>query len=373
MPIHPQQQEGIRSMGGGDGKEKSKWSQAVPRRRIVVPAAIGIVGLVLGYLAGRWVEIPGDTQWWDIAAQPIATFLAGVGAIGAGYLAFRNGEKSRALDTQHHKETTEGGRESGLRDRYTTAAGQLADDSPAIREAGTYALAALGDDWLRFGDSTGRTDLAFAEIQVCLNLLSSYLRANRQMIEETPTGVQAFNRDEFSVRRSIIRVLGDRNAQWRALVDVWVEAGRLPPDTKHLMIDLEGANLATMHLAGIDLSRQNLSRVNLSGADLFGAKLSGANLQSADLTGRANLHRADLSEAALVHTDLTGARLERTKLTGSLTFGMNISGADVSKADWNLGALPEQTIRYMVWSSKTLWPEGFTPPRTKDEDQAEQF
>ena len=147
--------------------DRNQLGATAQRKQLAVPAGTGLVGLGVGYLTGRFVAVPGSTEFWDIAAQPAATALAGFGAITAGYLAFRNGQKSREQE-----------RESGLRERYTTAAQQLADDNPAIREAGVYALAALGDDWIWYGELTRQPQLGHSELQVCVNLLCSYLRAN---------------------------------------------------------------------------------------------------------------------------------------------------------------------------------------------------
>ncbi|MBJ7323759.1 MAG: hypothetical protein JHC70_15630 [Rhodococcus sp.] len=101
-----------------------------------------------------------DPSFWQIAAQPIATLFAGLGAITAGALAFMNGQRHRQQDALHYRETSIRESEARLRDRYTTAVSQLADESAAIREGGVYALASLLDDWGRLGWS--RVDISRA-------------------------------------------------------------------------------------------------------------------------------------------------------------------------------------------------------------------
>ena len=340
--------------------------------RFAVPAGTGLIGLVSGYIAGRLFAVPGSTQFWDIAAQPVATTLAGAGAITAGYLAFHNGEKSRALDTQHHRETTEGTRESGLRERYTTAAGQLANTSPAIREAGTYALAALADDWMRFGEGTNQTDLAYSETQVCVNLLASYLRANRQMIPVGP-GEPAFEPEEFSVRHSIVTTLGERAQQWRDQAAAWQESGRMKTSIRPLRVNLEGANLAKMNLFGINLAKANLDRTDMSGANLNGANLADTRLHGAKLNWQAKLIRTDLTNAILTGADLTGADLRQTNITGAIMHRANLSGANLHRVTWNPDSR-RLALASVIRDSETIWPEGFTPPLPrKDENQLELF
>ncbi|WP_160098551.1 pentapeptide repeat-containing protein [Rhodococcus sp. T7] len=318
------------------------------------------MGLGFGYLAGRVVTVPGSTQLWDIAAQPIATALAGAGAIGAGYLAFHNGEKSRALDTEHHKDTSERDREADLRKRYTTAASQLADESPAIREAGTYALAALADDWIRFGESTSQEELAYSEIQVCVNLLCSYLRANRRMLDEDSRGPdqRVFDAGEFSVRTSIAMVLGDRAPQWREQGQKWRSVDRLN-NNRSLRVDLSGANLADMKLARLDFSGAEIQGADLSHANLAGANFSGAKMHRVKLTRKPFMIESNLSDARLGGADLSGARLHKVNLTRAWLINANLSGADLRTAIIDSS---ERSLMAAIWDEGTIWPEGFEIP-----------
>lgn len=88
---------------------------------------------------------------------------------------------------------------SRLRDRYTATASQLGHESPAIRLAGAYALAALADEWL--ARYAGGHVTARAEAQTSIDLLCAYMRTPR----DTPTDTVAAA--DLEVRQSIIRII----------------------------------------------------------------------------------------------------------------------------------------------------------------------
>ncbi|WP_009475903.1 pentapeptide repeat-containing protein [Rhodococcus sp. JVH1] len=365
-------------------------------RRIGVPVSTGIAGLAGGYLIGRLFAVPGSTQIWEVAAQPLATALAGAGAITAGYLAFHNGEKSRSQDAHHHKEKAERDREADLRERYTTAAQQLADSSPAIREAGVYAVAALADDWIRFGELTGRGSLAASGAQVCVNLLCSYLRASRRLVDRIS---DAPDPDEHAVRASIIEVLGKQSIDWRLEVGDWLKAGKV--GVRSLIAvdlsraDLSGARLYEADLRGVrflgaDLSHAILLKARLDGAKLEDANLSDAKLNEARLDG-ASMMEVDLTGAHMRHVSLRGAELVRAKLVGAYMTGANLDGSNLHGAilqgarlggatltDANLrganlvganlmgvdltgAALAGADVTGVLVDDDTTWPDGFTP------------
>lgn len=95
-----------------------------------------------------------------------------------------------------------------LRERFTTAAGQLGNDAPAVRLAGIYAMAGLADDWLQREQPE--------EAQCCIDVLCAYIRTPRR----TRTDEDA--RADLEVRQTIIRTItnrlqpGDRTTRdWR--------------------------------------------------------------------------------------------------------------------------------------------------------------
>ena len=355
-----------------------------------------MAGCGVGAVLGRVIAVPGPTTFWEIAAQPAATVFAGIGAISAGLFAYGNGERSRAQEARHHQDARIAERESGLRDRYTTAATQLSDDHSAVREAGVFAVAALADDWLRFGLLTGQAELAQSELQVCVELLCSYLRANRRIEAEEhgastapayrSVGYPSNNStrpvisEERAVRNSIAGVLRDRGRRWSAHPLV---SSELPIDLAFADLTgcrLDSANLGRAMLVGVNFTAASLEVARLSVADLTHANLSGAELTNAKLDnsemGHANLSDADLSRATLIgafmcEANLTGADLRHADLTAADLAGANLTGADLTNAtfgdtdlcganltDATLGDIDLDDIRY---DSTTIWPIGFAP------------
>ncbi|MFB8281211.1 pentapeptide repeat-containing protein [Nocardia colli] len=322
---------------------------------------IGLVGTTVGGgVAGFSAALLFGVQAGF--SQPLATFLAGAGALSAGVLAYVNGERSRDLSKRQHEADTKRERErhqtdmdrererhaedsrraqvSTLRDRYNAIAAQIADDSAAIRQAGVYALTALADDWHAFGEDDER--------QVCINLLQWYLRV------PFPVGDEPAKRDlsEREIRETIVGIFCERRLRPPDDPKSWAQAfiglgqASLPYCVLPLInltgilmrgADLTGAEMAVAKLHGVDLAHANLTGAKLHGADLTGANLTGANLTDANLTG-ANFSGAHLAEAILTRTDLRAANLE--------SMSLNVTLAQFSSAvhDWD-----------------TRWPARFRP------------
>ena len=109
----------------------------------LIATACALLCVLCGFAIGSLFEL-GETAW-RVSAQPIATVLAGLGALAAGLLACFNGVRLRELQSEQHRSDSVRDREARLHERYSTAAAQLADASPAIREAGEEAGIAPGD------------------------------------------------------------------------------------------------------------------------------------------------------------------------------------------------------------------------------------
>lgn len=75
-------------------------------------------------------------------AQEWGPVIASIGVVAAALIAYTVALLNRRQTEKHW-------RTANRQDRFTTIATQLADDSPAVRIAGVYALEALTDDWLK--------------------------------------------------------------------------------------------------------------------------------------------------------------------------------------------------------------------------------
>ncbi|MET3642772.1 uncharacterized protein YjbI with pentapeptide repeats [Prescottella equi] len=154
----------------------------------------------------------GLTQAW-------ATVIASLGVLGSGLLVWRSNKKARELASVHFHETHELAVTRGLRERFTTIAGQIADPSPAVRIAGVYAMGALADDWIK--------RRSMSEAQACVNILCAYLRApysvdairgDNEVKRVVSTTLRnrvveehlEFRQDDLEVRRCIVQTIAKR-------------------------------------------------------------------------------------------------------------------------------------------------------------------
>lgn len=153
--------------------------------------------------------------------------------------------------------------ERALRERFVTTVNLLSDPAPINRQAALFALGALADDW----DSFGKPD----EVQVCVEVLTGYLRAPRSgemllpLSEEEHWQLEGLDRranqrtapQEVSVRQAGYTVIRnhlreDANPRW---------TGR--------QVNLSGAEIDfPVSLQGITLDRRG--HLNLARARVFG-------------------------------------------------------------------------------------------------------
>ena len=124
-------------------------------------------------------------------------------------------------------------------------------------------------------------------------------------------------------------------------------------------LDLSGAALSGIRLAGADLSHDDLSGADLTTANLHRADLSGTNLQAAHLwrsnvsygnlagarLGGCSLGRANLSNSSLQLADLRGADLSFSNLEYANLEGANLAGADLGEADLSWAFLARANLR----------------------------
>jgi hypothetical protein len=264
-------------------------------------------------------------------------------------------------------------REGQLTERFTSAVGQLGDQSMDVRLGGIYALERIAVDSKR-------------DRQTAYEVLCAYVRQHApfQPPSEPPAPASPPTSDDsrggtdglaagVAAKGQLAWERGQRPplrvqaADVQAAVSVLGRRLRVPGhDNLDLSrVDLRRANLREARLPSADLHYSDLSGADLSGADLRLVDLTGTCLAAAALIG-ANLHQADLrtgilwyvrlDDADLRGTDLTGAdlsgaRLLRTRLEQADLRGADLSGTELSSVHLD-GAVADPT---------TIWPERFDP------------
>lgn len=259
-----------------------------------------------------------------------------------------------------------------LRGRFTVAATQLADPSPAIRLAGVYSLIALADDWTTHDNTTER--------DVCVALLLSYLRAPQT--DPEPDDDDAL--PHLHVRETIVRQVAkrtqlptDKPRSWRSVEGVSFARCDLR------RLDLRGAQLDGFDFTFALMHEVKLTDATLTGSTLVGAKLADAVLFRASLR-RANLRRARCSGARFTGADLTEARASSADFTGAsfstaVLTKAKLGGANFANASFvgttMLGAflrraknLDYALLDEVQYDDETVWPADFTPPPPFDPD-----
>ncbi|MDX3190286.1 hypothetical protein PV458_17900 [Streptomyces sp. MN03-5084-2B] len=139
-------------------------------------------------------DVPQMLDLFKIALSVVAGF-GGVVLLAVNY------RKQRVAEDDHDLDVDRAAREVVQRfnERLSSAAEQLAHNSPAVRLTGVYALAGLADDW---DDKR----------QVCVDVLCGYLRVSRD----------ADKPGEAEVRKAVLRTIRERVAEtarpsWRSL------------------------------------------------------------------------------------------------------------------------------------------------------------
>jgi uncharacterized protein YjbI with pentapeptide repeats len=309
-------------------------------------------GMLFGWVA--WVQSHQPAPWHDPhgwrawmshadgqamvdAAHTSVAGLAVLGIGGAALVAYRRQDIAERthevaasqlqldsqkydLDRDRHQLETDrrtDDQERELRTRFTTIAEQLGSTNYAVRHAGAYALAALADDWHRFGRDNER--------QVCVDLLCAQLRSPRSPNEPLTAATAIRDMDnDLEVRRTMIALIRSHRPLTADGSDNW----------KSCLIDLSGANLSTFNLVETDLSAAILDGANLSQAKLRGADLSNAKMYRTTLSG------ADFSHAVLTGANLFGAHVPTEPTEDAWRNQVTFSGAQMRRATMQKVTLP---------------------------------
>lgn len=259
-----------------------------------------------------------------------------------------------------------------LRGRFTVAASQLADPSPAIRLAGVYSLIALADDWTTHDNTTER--------DVCVALLLSYLRAP----QTDPAPDEVGSRPHLHVRGTIVRQIAKRSQ----LPEEEPRSWRSVEDMSFARCDLRRLDLRGARLDGCDFTFALMHEVKLTDATLTGATLVGTWMTDAVLLRaslrRTNLRRARCSGARFTGADLTEARTSSADFTGAsfsaaVLTKAKLGGANFAKAIFAGTTMHGAFLRRaknldyalldeVQYDNETVWPADFTPPPPFDPD-----
>ncbi|WP_410637586.1 hypothetical protein [Amycolatopsis sp. lyj-346] len=210
---------------------------------------LGVAVLVAGGAAGGllwflgWPQLPASRQF-DVGQlldllKITLSVVAGFGGVVLLAVSYR---KQRVAEDEHALAVQRADREvvQKFNERFGSAAEQLANESPAVRLAGVYAMAGLADDWAD-------------KRQVCVDVLCGYLRITRE------------GDGEIEVREAILRVIRDRTTgSWSAL------------DFDFTGVTMENADFARRRFAG---------EVLFVGAEFAGGKVDFADafLQSSSV------------------------------------------------------------------------------------------
>lgn len=268
------------------------------KSRLSGAVALGLLSVVLVASVVWWLlglaQSP-DLNPWDEDKPPdlfemaraTATITAIIGAGVGVVLAYRrqktNEESGRIAVEKHEREAI-----TALRERFTTAAGQLGDSSTAIRLAGVYAMSALADDWIA-KDKVN-------EAGVCVDVLCAYIRSPRQAFltagtHQSPAELNEARANDFAaeteVRRAIITVCRDHLRAGDAGRAAW--AG-LAFNFKRATVDFT-FNLSQCDLRRVDFKATHFrGRASFSGSTLGDLPLfesvtfsDGVNLQQATI------------------------------------------------------------------------------------------
>ncbi|MBF6339178.1 pentapeptide repeat-containing protein [Nocardia abscessus] len=256
-------------------------------------------------------------------------------------------------ERERHDDDTRRAHEVALRDRYTAIAAQLAHDSPAIRQAGVYALSALADDWHAFGEDQER--------QVCIDLLQWYLRVPFPGPDDSAKP----DLPEREIRQTIVGIITERRHRPlddpRSWASNLISLKQVSLPRCRLHVNFPDTDLTGADLTGADLSETNLVGANLSEATLAGADLTYANLYSAKLT-RADFTHANLAGADLTYANLHGAKLAGADVSRAYLHRADLTAVDLAGTDLSEAYLADANLVSVLNSESAIWPDGLMVP-----------
>ena len=128
----------------------------------------------------------------------------------------------------------------------------------------------------------------------------------------------------------------------------------------------DGMDLFDFHapgaiLPGMHMVRGSLFQASLAGANLQGATLTRVDMQRADLSG-ADLRGATLTTIEAVQADFTGANLRGAIFRGDVDLRQaRMAGADLCGADLSQASVERSSWEGVIACDRTIWPAGSAP------------
>ena len=360
----------------------------------IAAAIVAALVLLPPLIAPELPDAQAQFEVRDRARLTVATIVGGLILLASVWMSWR---RASALEKQ--VATAQLGQ---ITERFTRAIDQLGavrpDNAvaPEIRAGGIRSLERIA----------GESEDDFWPI---LDILSAYLRSASRTPDRDDWLVFAPRAQEIRSRMDVAFTIEaitrlwptERTANHRPLNLVGAFVPRVMLAGKHL----QGADLTRAHLKEADLGGSNLEDTRLDGANIEGAILQRANLRAASLAGTflggANLSFANLQGAFLQGADLDGvmlwgatlenanvgsASLQSADLGSVNAYGANFRGANLSGANFRRARLRDANLRDADLRNadlrgadlrgasfdgancgeQTRWPEGFDPPVTPE-------
>ncbi len=276
----------------GRGSTSPMWLALGGTLTLAVTIAAAVTYLGLHYLHFREFrpepELSAATLY-DLLKVAFAV-AAGIGAVVALVTAYR---RQRITEFAEQREGTR-----LFNERFTAAAGQLGDESPAVRLAGVYAMASA-DDWAE-------------RRQTCVDVLCAYLRMpyEPEPASDPPEAGWSAYRAAREVRHTVIRVI---------TAHLQPDSSRAPTlkDWRGLNLDFTAAVLDGGDFSGAEFtSTVSFASAQFTGGiiDFSGAKFSGTtNFMGSKFAGsNVSFRKAEFSgnEVNFVYAVVTGGTID---------------------------------------------------------------
>ncbi|MFB8004264.1 pentapeptide repeat-containing protein [Nocardia sp. NPDC056000] len=248
---------------------------------------------------------------------------------------------------------------SQVTERFSHALDNLGSDKLDIRVGGIYLLERLSAD-------------SPADHATVVDIVSAFVRTHSpvSVCPAAGTVIDAHDPDtrlptDIQAALTVIarRDVTGEDGRQIDLLRTCLAGARLN-DARLADVNISGGDVRGAQFSGADMELAALVDIEATGAEFDGANLSGALFTHARLTDTEFTH-ADLSRAVLQRANLARANLANANLSGAFLQGVNMAWANLADADLSNTKLDSVTLDGIFYTSKTVWPKGFTPPPSR--------